>query len=190
MIKQACAWVLIVIQFFVNCALLFVSAVQFTPPPCLSDAVDEAMAKRFLMARQWDMPKATQLLHDCVVWRKSFGSPVDPKSCLTELVKGKTFIHGTDRVGNAVLYHWVRKQDPSERDLDEAVRAAVFWAEQAEKQGSTGKLTLVFVRAGATTANGDLNLARSIAPILQNNFPERLDKVLVRRGSLCVRATF
>jgi hypothetical protein len=61
------------------------------------------------------MPKATQLLHDHLAWKKTFGSPVDPKSCLGELVKGKTFLHGRDRSGNAVLYHFVRNQDPSAR---------------------------------------------------------------------------
>jgi hypothetical protein len=64
--------------------------------------------------------------------------------------------------------------------LDEALRAAVFWAEQAEKpEAGSGKITLVFVRQGATAANGDLTLARAVAPLLANNFPERLDKVLV-----------
>ena len=47
--------------------------------------------------------------------KKSFGSPVDPKSCLGELIKGKTFLHGRDRSGNAVLYHFVRNQDPNTR---------------------------------------------------------------------------
>ena len=138
-------------------------------------------ARRFLTARQWDMPKATQLLHDYLGWKKQFGCPVDPKSCLGELIKGKTFMRGRDRDGNALLYHFVRQQDPGERDLQEAVRAAIFWAEQAEKEdaSTTGKITLVFVRAGATAANGDLTLARAIAPLLSNNFPERLDKVLV-----------
>lgn len=106
-------------------------------------------------------------------------------------------------------------QDPSNRDLQEAVRAVVFWAEQACKASKgTGKITLVFVREGATcvlpttaagcllaswpagpsllhqlaqvcpcwlcrAANADPNLGRQIAPILQNNFPERLDRVLV-----------
>jgi len=97
-------------------------------------AVAEATARRFIKARNGDMAKATQMLYDYEAWRRSFGCPVDPKSCLTELLKGKTFLHGVDRQGNALLYHFVRKQDPSARDLQEAVRAAVFWAEQAEKQ--------------------------------------------------------
>ena len=60
----------------------------------------------------------------------------------------------------------------------------MFWAEQASKaeNSKTGKVTLVFVRSGATSANGDLTLARTIAPILSNNFPETLDKV---RRRLC-----
>lgn len=50
--------------------------------------------------------------------KKSFGSPVDPKSCLGELIKGKTFLHGRDRSGNAVLYHFVRNQDPNTRGMN------------------------------------------------------------------------
>jgi len=77
-------------------------------------------------------------------------------------------------------------------DLDEALRSAVFWAEQAEKPeaSSTGKITLVFVRQGATAANGDLTLARAIAPILANNFPERLDKVLKLCSYFCVLVVY
>uniref|UniRef100_A0A7S2FW53 CRAL-TRIO domain-containing protein n=1 Tax=Octactis speculum TaxID=3111310 RepID=A0A7S2FW53_9STRA len=143
------------------------------------DSVDEETARRFLRARDWDFEKSAQLLYDFIQWKQTFGCPVNPRSCLPELLKGKTFIHGTDRNGNAVMYHFVRKQDPSVRDLQKAVRSIVFWAEQAEATSQTGKVTLIFVRAGSTTANSDVTLARAIAPILQNNFPERLDQVLV-----------
>ena len=71
-------------------------------------AVDKATARRFLTARQWDMAKSTQLLHENMQWKRSFGCPVDPKSCLGELIKGKTFLHGQDRVGNALVYHFCR----------------------------------------------------------------------------------
>jgi hypothetical protein len=153
-------------------------------------AVDKATARRFLTARQWDMAKSTQLLHENMQWKRSFGCPVDPKSCLGELIKGKTFLHGQDRVGNALVYHFCRKQDPSERDLQEAVQSVVFWAEQCEKEvnSKTGKITLVFVRSGTNQGNADPNLARAIAPILQNNFPERLDRVLVYPTGLTFNA--
>ena len=144
-----------------------------------------------MSARNWDLNKATQLLFDYLQWKRSFGCPVDPRTCMTELLKGKTFVHGTDRVGNPVIYHFVRKQDPSTRDLQEAVRAVVFWAEQAEKSATaTGKVTVCFVRAGATNANSDLGLAKAIMRILANNFPERLDRVLVYPTGIGYRAAW
>ena len=143
--------------------------------------VDKATARRFLTARQWDMTKSTQLLKDHLQWKRAFNCPVDPKSCLGELIKGKTFLHGQDLDGNALVYHFCRKQDPSERDLQETVRSVVFWAEQCENPefSKTGKITLLFVRSGISGRNADPKLAKAIAPILQNNFPERLDKILV-----------
>jgi hypothetical protein len=52
-------------------------------------SLDKTTVKRFLVARDWEMTRATQLLHEYLNWRKSFGCPVDPRSCLTELMKGK-----------------------------------------------------------------------------------------------------
>jgi hypothetical protein len=52
-------------------------------------SLDKLTVKRFLVARDWEMTRATQLLHEYLNWRKSFGCPVDPRSCLTELMKGK-----------------------------------------------------------------------------------------------------
>lgn len=52
-------------------------------------AVDKKTARQFLNAREWDMTKAMAMLHDNLRWKKEFGCPVDPKTCLGELIKGK-----------------------------------------------------------------------------------------------------
>ena len=89
---------------------------------------------------------------------------------------------------------WAKKAWIDSAKYDEMYKRSIddpegFWAEQAEKSATaTGKVTVCFVRAGATNANSDLGLAKAIMPILANNFPERLDRVLVYPTGIGYRA--
>lgn len=112
-------------------------------------------------------------------WCKSFSTSIPHILVLFSFSTLRMFLRLHTSIPLSVSSRYLPVCTTAPSDLDEALRSAVFWAEQAEKPdaSSTGKITLVFVRQGATAANGDLTLARAIAPILANNFPERLDKV-------------
>ena len=53
--------------------------------------------------------------------------PVLKASCLTEMKKGKLYVHGVDNEGHPLLIWDAGKHDCYDRDVDELVRLVIWW---------------------------------------------------------------
>lgn len=96
----------------------------------------DAMVLRFLRARKWDIPKAFAMMMEAIVWRvkdmhvdddvlakgelhalkqERSSNPVEKKAgkdLLSQMRMGKSFVHGTDKLGRPIVYIRVRLHKP------------------------------------------------------------------------------
>ena len=156
-----------------------------------------SQVQRFAKARGFDVKKAAKMLEEHAQWRREAGLPrganVDPATCERELRKGICFVRGVDRAGRPLVHFVSRLHDgaPAARDLREVAGSVLFRFNQAlECIPETGKLTVLYDRVDADKASGstDLDALKLIAPILQNNFPERLHMLVVYPTSWVTRS--
>jgi len=135
---------------------------------------------RFLIARNNDVTKASAMLAAHIEWRKS-NWPVLKNSCLNEINKGKVYVHGTDNEGHPLLIYRVRMNNSSDRDVEEMGRMIMFFLATAVNAmpPDKSKFTILFDRTNFSKENSDIEFMRHMTPIMQNNFPERVHRVIV-----------
>ncbi len=143
---------------------------------------DETIA-RFLIARGGDHIKARQMMQDHMIWRAD-NPPVLKETCFGELCKGKVYEHGKDKEGHPLVIYRPRFNDPNQRDLDEMGRMVRWWAEViiAGMPPEISKCTILVDRTG--TSSPDIQFVRQFASVFQNNYPERVFRIIVYPGGL------
>lgn len=151
-----------------------------TPQEIASEQLDDDTLARFLLARNGNVDKAKALLEENRAWRKA-KLPIYKSSCLTEYNKGKVFVHGVDKEGHPLVIYRAKLQIPAERNVDEMVNMAVWWAEKIVSQlpADKSKVTILIDRVDAGMANSDMEFVRALASVFQNNYPERLCRAIV-----------
>jgi hypothetical protein len=80
---------------------------------------------RFLIARNGDVDKASDMLRAHVAWRE-LNLPVSRESCLAELSKGKMYRHGVDLDGRPVLFWRGALHLPHDRNISEMQNLILF----------------------------------------------------------------
>ena len=101
--------------------------------------------------------------------------------CIPPLQR-KYSIHGRDKAGRVVIIIFERNMGKhTYTDLNECTAALVFGLELLAQRvlGPMERFTVIFNRVGATKANIDLDWAKVVGQVLQNNYPERLAKAYV-----------
>jgi hypothetical protein len=139
---------------------------------------DEDLA-RFLIARNDNLGKASEMLAAHVAWRAS-NLPIYKESCLGEILKGKVYVYGTDKEGHPLVHFRPRLNDMETRDVDEMGRMALWWCEVIFSQipPHLSKATLLVNRTGGEN-NADVPFIRLLAGVFQANHPERLHKAII-----------
>lgn len=143
------------------------------------DEKDESLA-RFLIARDGDVSKAAPFLQESIQWRAK-NLPVKIGSFDVEYKKGKIFIDGADKFGHPLLHYRGCLNFAKDRDMDEMLNLSLYWMETAIQSLPDDKtqLTLLFDRTGSSKENVDIDYIKALAAIMQNNYPERLHKIIV-----------
>jgi hypothetical protein len=140
--------------------------------------------RRFSIARSHDVAQSTEMLSTHIAWREA-NLPIDPESCAAELAKCKVFTHGFDNEGRPIVYWWGKRHDPSDSDLEEVIKSLLLRIEEALQNApeeSDGKFVLLLYLSGPKH-QFDVPLIKRLAPILQNNYPERLHRALIYPGT-------
>jgi len=141
---------------------------------------DNDTIARYLIARNNDLTKSTELLTKAHNW-KAKHAPVLKRDCLPELTTGKLYCHGTDREGRPLLIFRSCFHDANNRDIETMARSVLWWAEIALRRlpDNKTKFTVIIDRDGAGMANGDIEFIRTFASLFQDQFPERLYRCIV-----------
>ncbi|KAL1520929.1 hypothetical protein AB1Y20_022489 [Prymnesium parvum] len=136
---------------------------------------------RFLKASGGDLRRGGDAYEQHVRWKASL--PADIKAAAwTEIAKGKFYQRGVARTGAPVCYWQTSKNDPKTRDLQACLHAAIFWCFHVEQlldsRGADEERSFVMVIDRWHNVL-DLQLLLAAVPIMQANFPERLNAIYV-----------
>ncbi len=150
---------------------------------------DMGMVMRFLAARDWHYAAAKTLIEKHLAWRKET-LPIHTSSVREELLKEKYVLMGKDKEGHSIIIINECKMGPhTYKSLKECTDALIFGLELlcTRKLGPLDKFVVIFNRNNSTNKNVDMEWAKLVGSILQNNYPERLHKAFVVPSSLFFR---
>jgi len=152
---------------------------QFEEFRKLFPEVDTVTLARFLIARDGDVAKATELLKGHLEWKKTNWPPLK-SSCLTEFKKGRSYVRGVDKEGHPLIIFHSYLHDPKDRDLEELGRMVVFNMETALSRMPKGKTkTTVLINRMNTTHSADMEFMKHFTKIMQDNYPETSCRTIV-----------
>jgi len=128
---------------------------------------DDTLA-RYLIARNGDATKAIEQLQRALEY-KALHYPILKSTCLKEINSGKLYIRGVDKEGRPLLIYRSKKSFPNDRDLDEAARMLVWFAEHVQRRlpGNMTKYTLLIDRVDHKSENTDMDLMKHVSAQFQ-----------------------
>ena len=140
---------------------------------------------QFLIARNYKVEEASKLLAAHHQWR-SETLPLNKAAFANEMSKGKAYFIGYDKDGHPVLMYVTRQHNPKERDMKELAQLFFFWAEFliSKLPADRSKVTLLVNRVGSGFSNFDQEFMKQFAKVVQDNYPELLDKAIVAPSNL------
>jgi len=140
---------------------------------------DDVLA-RYLIARNNDLTKACEQLQRALEWKALHG-PILKSTCIKEISSGKLYIRGVCKEGRPLLIYRSCKSFPNERDLEEAARMLVWFAEHLQRSmpPHMSKYTLLVDRVGHKSENTDSDLMKHVSSQFQDLFPETLMRAII-----------
>lgn len=143
--------------------------------------VDEHTIQRFLRARDQNIEKATAMLLKHVNWKHTFAPKgfISDSEVRSELNGNKFFIQGTDKKGHPIGVAFGAMFN-SKNGMDQYKRFIVYILDKLCTRSSNngqGKFVCIADMEGWGYAKCDVRAYLAAIDILQNNYPERLEKV-------------
>ncbi|XP_057770237.1 SEC14 cytosolic factor-like [Salvia miltiorrhiza] len=162
--------------------------------PAACEEVDEGTLRRFLRDRDLDIEKASTMLMKYLTWRRSFvptGS-ISASEAPNHVAHKKVFVQGTDKRGCPVAVVFGAKHFPSKGNNEEFKRFAVFVLDKICSRIPNGeeKFTSIVDLEGFGYSNSDVRGYIAVLSILQNYYPERLQKVFLIHASYVFMAAW
>ncbi|XXG78264.1 hypothetical protein AAC387_Pa08g2242 [Persea americana] len=148
-----------------------------------SKEVDDLTLRRFLVARDLDIEKASAMFLKCLKWRRAavpngFISESEVKNQCTER---KLFVQGFDKKGRRIGVLQLAKHSPHKRDLEEFKRFVIYSLDKLCASMPSGQEKFIAIGdiKGWGYSNFDLRGYVACLEIMQEYFPERLGKVFL-----------
>ncbi|KXX82405.1 Phosphatidylinositol transfer protein CSR1 [Madurella mycetomatis] len=168
----------------------------------------DALVLRFLRARKWDVERALIMLVSTMNWRAQEmkvdedimkngeaaalaaekGSEGTTQKLghdfLTQIRKGISYIHGTDKQGRPICFVNVRLHRQGEQAEESLERYTVYLIETCRMliQPPVDTATIVFDMTGFSMANMDYTPVKFMIKCFEANYPECLGTVLVHKA--------
>ena len=105
-------------------------------------------------------------------------------------VGGKVYRYGKDKDGHPLAIYRPRLNDPNTRDMEEMSRMIMWWASviMSEMPTERSKCTILVDRTDVQSP--DIAFLRAFSSVFQNNFPERVYRIIVYPGGLVFTAVW
>lgn len=139
---------------------------------------------RFLIARRGNPAAAKSMLRSSLDWKRSnLGSIDDVRNALSSKA---LFAHSKAKNGTSIIYFRGALYDRSIASTTDYVKAAAHLIEQQFKdeveQRKPSRITVLIHTAhveGGVNAPADLGFIKEFVKVLSDNFPERLDQLII-----------
>lgn len=158
-------------------------------------AMNDKTFSRYLRARSYDIHKATELLENTLIWRKDFGlkEMQDWTVISTENSTGKMYVRGKDKEGRPLII--MRPKYENTNDHDGNMKHLVYNLERAVAcmvdTAADDKVTLLIDYDGYSLRNAPpLKTSMETLRVLQDHYPERLNKIFMIRPPWIFYAAF
>jgi len=154
--------------------------------------INDRTITRYLVARNWDVTKASKLLEATLKWRESFGLKDMYAGKWSTVLEnenetGKMYCRGYDKHGHPVIYMTPQYENTHDHDgnlkhlvynIERAVRAM----DNSPNPDCDGKMALIIDYEGFSLWNAPpMKTSRETLNILQDHYPERLHRAYLLR---------
>ncbi|XP_038989371.1 phosphatidylinositol transfer protein 3-like [Phoenix dactylifera] len=145
--------------------------------------LDNLTLRRFLLARDLDVRKASTFLLKHLKWRQSMvpNGFILEAEIQYELSQKKAFAQGFDKMGRPIAVIINARHNASKRNMHEFKRFVVYVMDKlcARMAGGQEKFCIIGDFQGFGFSNCDIQGFFAALEIFQNNYPERLGKALM-----------
>ncbi|KAJ6121220.1 hypothetical protein N7523_005500 [Penicillium sp. IBT 18751x] len=168
----------------------------------------DAMLLRFLRARKWDVPRAFAMMMDAIVWRVKHMHVDDEimakgelhalkqerssntaekkagKDFLAQMRMGKSYVHGTDKMGRPIVVIRVRLHKPGAQSEEALEKYIVHVIESVRLTLSPPVETaaVLFDMTGFSLSNMEYPPVKFILKCFEANYPESLGIMLIHNA--------
>ncbi|KAF9957611.1 hypothetical protein BGZ65_001957 [Modicella reniformis] len=152
---------------------------------------------RFLRARKWNVTNGLNMILKAFKWRLEDDieevkakneDELDAKyrGFKLQMELGKSFVHGTDKVGRPIVYIPVRLHKPSDQDPKALERFTIYVMEMGRLmiQPPVETACLVFDMTGFSLANMDYAFVKFLVQCFEAYYPESLGVLLIHKAPL------
>uniref|UniRef100_A0ACD5WD01 Uncharacterized protein n=1 Tax=Avena sativa TaxID=4498 RepID=A0ACD5WD01_AVESA len=144
---------------------------------------DDFMLRRFLRARDHNVGKASAMFLKYLAWKRAAkpNGPITDDEVRNELAQEKLYVQGHDKMGCPMVYLFGCRHIAAKRDINEFKRYVVYILDNtcANLPAGQEKFAAVVDLKGFGYANCDVRAMLESLDIMQNNYPERLGRVLL-----------
>jgi len=157
--------------------LLHHPVVQHAPDKYKNDI---SMIRKIAFCRT-TLKERVSMFDDLVKWHESYKPwEIQESEIATTLAAGAFFINGKDKMGRPILCIFGALHDPETRDLQETVRAIIYWVEKGISMMEPGvdQFVLIYDRTNVSSKHFDLQIVKEWGQI-QNYYPLRLGRAMI-----------
>ena len=139
-------------------------------------AIDDATLLRFLIARNFNVENAYNMLIKYIHWRVAFPeNKIQEEEIRMSLNQNKMFLlRSKDKKGNTCLVMIGRRHRKADVTLEETQKAMVYVLDKVIGPESMEKLTVIINLQGVGKDSLDIAGMKKVFETLQNYYPERL----------------
>ncbi|KAF9341931.1 hypothetical protein BGZ91_009372 [Linnemannia elongata] len=155
----------------------------------------DSLLLRFLRARKWNVTNGLTMILKAFKWRleddieevkSKSEDELDAKyrGFRLQMEMGKSFVHGTDKLGRPVVYINVRMHKPSEQDPKALEKFTIYVMETGRLmiQPPVETACLIFDMTGFSLANMDYNFVKFLVQCFEAYYPESLGVLVIHKA--------
>ncbi|KAF9170547.1 hypothetical protein BGX21_008531 [Mortierella sp. AD011] len=155
----------------------------------------DALLLRFLRARKWNVTNGMNMILKAFKWRMEDDieevkatSEIDLdakyRGFRLQMETGKSYFHGTDKLGRPVVYIQVRLHKPSEQDPKALEKFTIYVMETGRLmiQPPVETACVIFDMTGFSLANMDYNFVKFLVQCFEAYYPESLGVLVIHKA--------
>ncbi|KAF9428215.1 hypothetical protein BGZ94_003075 [Podila epigama] len=155
----------------------------------------DSLLLRFLRARKWNVNNGLNMILKAFKWRleddieevkSKSEDELDSKyrGFKLQMQMGKSYLHGTDKLGRPVVYINVRMHKPADQDPKALEKFTIYVMEMGRLmiQPPVETACLVFDMTGFSLANMDYNFVKFLVQCFEAYYPESLGCLMIHKA--------